>query len=263
MRCVWFTSMKLGANRRENITPCWLNRFTRDSGSKPQNTASISLKRDWYDLTNLVITVFALFGLWYYACWAGVQGVANKESADAAVGASRAWMVPTGPTIAREGSDIRLSFTNGGKTPAVHLSGTVEYEMEGEKWPAFEKGCGHLKAHPGSISVTYSLMLPNPDPNPKPDATKPFTVGGFTDGGVPAAWQKPLTGPYQRQDMWIHGCIWYTDVLTNKERTTEFMYLASKIQFDLNGPRVRVDPSPWHPKGSRELRDALIFAEHL
>jgi hypothetical protein len=24
----------------------------------------------------------------------------------------------------------------------------------------------------------------------------------------------------------IHGCVWYTDILTNTERTTEFFYMA-------------------------------------
>jgi hypothetical protein len=47
-------------------------------------------ERDWYDCVTLIIAVFGLFGVWYYAYWAKVQAIANGNAANAAASAARA-----------------------------------------------------------------------------------------------------------------------------------------------------------------------------
>jgi len=47
-------------------------------------------ERDWYEWATLVIAVFGLLGLWYYAYWAKVQAVATNASVVQQTAATRA-----------------------------------------------------------------------------------------------------------------------------------------------------------------------------
>jgi hypothetical protein len=151
---------------------------------------------------------------------------AAQVSADAEVSASRAWMVPTGEVkVGGVGAPIILYWKNAGKSPAIHVRAKVEYTMDN---PAanISRGCDHLVTQPG-WSVTSALVLPD----------HPFDV---TLLGIPDEWKAaPLTS--HRNFLEAHGCVSYTDVVTNLNRTTEFCYTAMKYKPTGNGtPKVSI-----------------------
>jgi hypothetical protein len=163
---------------------------------------------------------------------------AAKESTDAEVATNRAWIVPTdGPQ--KNPSTVELYWKNAGKTPAVRVRGTAEYASQ---WPHhFSDGCNTLaqtmvikntKTGKGSVTASVpgeevrTVMAASggwwvEQPYLLPDRSFQMTLEE-----VPNDWNRPLIG-HQIHILLIHGCVWYTDALTNQERTTEFCYDAS------------------------------------
>jgi hypothetical protein len=106
--------------------------ITSDSGTDYREKK----QRDCYDWITLSIAILGLFGLWYYAYWAKAQATANtdaanaaKASADAAIGANKAFMYPAFWTIERLGDQVRIdvSWANVGPTAALRLDATEKY----------------------------------------------------------------------------------------------------------------------------------------
>jgi hypothetical protein len=50
-----------------------------------------------------------------------VAAQAAKESADAAVAASRAWIIPNGSATYANGNSVELNWINAGVTPAIDI----------------------------------------------------------------------------------------------------------------------------------------------
>jgi hypothetical protein len=167
---------------------------------------------------------------------------AAKESADAAIAASRAWIVPIQQTQGQKAAaSINLYWKNAGKSPAVHISGTAEYLTP---FPGkFRAGCGQLGKTGWKAQESMTL----------PEDTFSITLQN-----VPSDWKPPpnsvITTKSKVGMLGIHGCVWYTDVLSSRERTTEFCYMADRIVPPIpeNAPEVTIFPclSP---------RDAFIF----
>jgi len=186
-------------------------------------------KRDTYDWITLIIAVTGLCGVWYYAYWATVQATgttaaanaakqsadAAKESADAAVAASRAWIIPADSLTheAKNSHDktIELRWINVGKTVAMDIRETSEHVIQRypSRPPKFRSGC----PEPGDAGMDIiAYVLPD----------------------HPFARTFPL--PDENEDeLFIHGCIKYRDVLSNQTRVTEFCY-------DIFRPPGRVRP---------------------
>ncbi len=176
--------------------------------------------REW---TRLIVEFFALLFLIWYANSASIQAVANqdaavaaKRSADAQIAASRAWIVPTGKTKTWEAQatngpkymGIDIDWMNAGKTPAIGLHGTAEYSV---KPFVNRKSCLALKEQ-AKWTSEMPLLLQG----------QQYTI---TFQNYPPEWNETNKGGL----LFIHGCVWYTDVLANRERTTEFYYEASAI----------------------------------
>jgi hypothetical protein len=152
------------------------------------------------------------------------QSSAMRESADASIAANRAWMlpVPLSATQVEPGDrPINLHWLNAGKSPAVNIYATAEYEIGSPTVRTFKlsEGCAYLKRRLNGLKNTQwekkmSLLVP----------------GDRFDlelANTPTEWTAaPTTG---NNALVAHGCIWYTDVLSNRERTTEFCYEASRV----------------------------------
>jgi hypothetical protein len=138
--------------------------------------------------------------------------VATEIAANAAVSASRAWMVPVGERKSNPAT-INFVWKNAGKSPAISVRATAEYATQ-EIRPAFVMGCDALLKHHGWMTQ-QSILLEN----------DPFEI---TLQNMPADYQK-MPIPNSPNVVWIHGCVWYTDVLTNRTRTTEFCYTSLKF----------------------------------
>jgi hypothetical protein len=129
---------------------------------------------------------------------------AARESADAAVAASRAWIMPTGSLgktwWAKSFLAVELDWTNVGKSPAVRIRATAEYRVDLMGGP-FNAGCVTPKKT--GWETSEAVLLPSGE----------FRL---TLQSLPRNWNG------KAKILSIHGCIWYADVLTNQERTTEF-----------------------------------------
>jgi hypothetical protein len=134
-----------------------------------------------------------------------------RSSADAAVSASRPWIVPIKELqYLNAPTPIYLSWRNLGKTPAFHVSATAEYALG---WaPKGKETCEQLR-RTSNWGGGLSMILP--------DSSYSFVLQN-----LPKKWEEPL-GEEGVRRMTIHGCVWYTDVLANAERTTEFCYQAT------------------------------------
>jgi len=161
------------------------------------------------------------------------ESSAMRDAADASIAANRAWIVPvpmTSTQVEPWDRPVNLHWLNAGKSPAVNVYGTAEYEVG--RLPVrtvkFSEGCKDLKQRlkGGMWEIKTSLVLPG----------SPFD---FTLGNTPAEWGS--TQAAQIVVLVAHGCIWYTDVLSNRERTTEFCYEANKVPLG-STPQIAVYP---------------------
>jgi hypothetical protein len=175
------------------------------------------IKQKAYNKPRFFVELAALVVVSFYTLFTGIQTWkirqstnAATESADAAVATSRAWIVPAENPPQTNRLTVVLNWINAGKTPAVKLHATAEYpsNLGSMTW-----GCDHLKKTNWDNRMPF--LLPGTD--------KKFE---FTLNELPAAWTQG--DPHSSQILNIHGCIWYTDVLTSRERDTEFCYQAWK-----------------------------------
>jgi hypothetical protein len=146
------------------------------------------------------------------------QSQAMTESADSVVSANRPWIVPDRPPQNKRFiQEANLEWHNAGKTPAVAVFSTLEYSMS--EFPHRLRTCSEmekaLKKRPLSTWQYQGFVAQD---------------GRYEIGlsNVPA-WegQAPIN---------IHGCVWYTDILSNTERTTEFFYVAFQNKFAFPAP---------------------------
>jgi hypothetical protein len=141
------------------------------------------------------------------------QSRALRESADSEISANRAWIVPDLPPQ-HKGSieEANLEWHNAGKTPAVSVFSTAEY-FTGEL-PRRLRTCVEmertLKKQPIDRWQFQGFVAEN---------------GRYETGlGHAPAW-------VGQQPIFVHGCVWYTDVLSGVERDTEFFFLAFQDKF--------------------------------
>jgi hypothetical protein len=141
------------------------------------------------------------------------QSRAMQESAYSDVSSNRAWIVPNPPPQHKRNlAEATLEWHNAGKTPAVDVFSTTEYFIG--KFPYRLGTCAEmerkLKKRPLS-TWQYQGFIP---------------AGGRYETGLSntPAWvgQDPIL---------IHGCVWYTDIVTNTERSTEFFLTAFQMRF--------------------------------
>lgn len=146
---------------------------------------------------------------------AKVQATAAQASANAVVSANRSWIVPDFPPQHKPSIEAaNLEWHNAGKTPAIAVSSWKEYFLG--TMPQHLRSCGDIerdvKRQP-SDSRQYQAFV---------------AEGGKYEVGLDhaPAWrgQQPID---------IHGCIWYTDVSSNTEKSSEFFYTAiqNKLAF--------------------------------
>lgn len=178
---------------------------------------------------------------------------ATKTQGDVAIAASRAWMVPTDQKA--KGLAIVLNFVNAGNSPAVDVHGSTEYALASNGFvptPHFAPDCAHLKS-----------KQPAPDTISSPVVLSKDSFAMDPIQGVPSDWYTEVKGDLQPifplkigpgvpfsvvptvRTLLIHGCVWYTDVLSNQERSTEFYFTAARDR----------------PKGSTE-DTVSIFAQN-
>jgi hypothetical protein len=141
------------------------------------------------------------------------QSQEMRRSADSVISANRAWIVPgTPPQNKRAIQEANLEWHNAGKTPAVAVFSTAEYFVA--EFPLRLRTCAEieraLKALPLNTWQYQGFVAQ--------DAR--YETG--------LANTPPWNGPAPLD---IHGCVWYTDILSNTERTTEFFYTAFYNKF--------------------------------
>jgi hypothetical protein len=124
-----------------------------------------------------------------------------------------------------------IAWTNAGKAPAFNVRMTAEYSTR-QPVPLFKLGCDRLIRNLDTEwYVRGDLVLP----------------GESFDGAfdkVPPDWVNTVAVPPSLPTLGVHGCIWYTDVLTNQQRSTEFCFTVMKP----DGPH-----SGWGPVPCSEL----------
>jgi hypothetical protein len=141
------------------------------------------------------------------------QSQAMQESADSEVSTNRAWMVPDAPPHnKRTIEEANLEWHNAGKTPAIAVFSTTEYFI-GE-FPHQLRTCVEmerkLKKQPMDI-WQYEGFIAESGRYETGLAHIPAWVG-----------QQPIS---------IHGCVWYTDIVSNTEKSTEFFLQAFQNKF--------------------------------
>lgn len=142
-----------------------------------------------------------------------IATVYSKRSADSEVAANRAWIVPDfPPQHKRVIEEANLEWHNAGKTPAIAVSSWKEY-FTGEI-PKTTRNCSEMervaRAQP-QVSRQYQAFV---------------SEGGRYEIGLDQA--PPWTG---QQPIYIHGCIWFTDISSNTEKSSEFFYIAFQNKF--------------------------------
>jgi len=164
-----------------------------------------------------------------------VAATSAKDSADAAIGANRAWIVPsTNRTWMVTGTlAFEFDWINAGKTPAVHIRETEDFIYD--RKANIKQGCERYSPYKGGQGFFMPFVMAN----------ESFAITPM----LPMEWVKATT-------TWvaIHGCVTYVDVLTNRERSTEFcfevdknamlphhIYTCSSVRFGINmfSPRIR------------------------
>lgn len=143
------------------------------------------------------------------------------RSADYQVAANRAWIVPEPPPQnKRVIQEANLEWHNVGKTPALAVFSGKEYFI-GEL-PRHLRTCAEIEREVKRQPVStwqYQAFV---------------AEGGRYEIGLDntPAWTgaAPLN---------IHGCIWYTDILSKMQRSTEFFYEAFQNKYIAYPPEAR------------------------
>jgi hypothetical protein len=136
------------------------------------------------------------------------QSQAMRDSANSEIASNRAWVVPDFPPQHKKTiQEANLEWHNAGKTPAISVFSWKEYFVP--VLPRQMRTCtavvGSVRKQPSNLRQ-YQAFVPE---------------GGKYEIGLDntPAWngQQPIS---------IHGCIWYTDVSSNTEKSVEFFYGA-------------------------------------
>jgi hypothetical protein len=148
-------------------------------------------------------------------CQMQAQTKAQQDAANSVLSANRPWIVPRPPPHnKRTIQEANLEWYNAGKTPAVGVFSTAEYFVA--EFPRKLRSCLELEK----------------DIKRQPLGTWQYAAFVAQDGRYETGLQNtpPWNGPAPLN---IHGCVWYTDILSNTERTTEFFYVAFYNRFGL------------------------------
>jgi hypothetical protein len=189
-------------------------------------------KRDTYDCVSLIIAIAGLFGLWYYAYWARLQAggtidaanaarisaEAAKIQADAAIGLSRAWMIPATWTLSTErypdgsvAEHVEILWANVGHVPAIELDGTSETVVPKSSLLNFQT-CPANSAHD-----IQAFMMPS---DQTPNIKTLLSVRGLSHPMPSEQWNKAP------QVFVVHQCVDYQDALSKNHWFTEFCLLV-------------------------------------
>jgi hypothetical protein len=161
--------------------------------------------------TQVALVIFGIIGAAisaYQAHTAHISAGQAVRASDSEVAANRAWIVPDTPPIKKHSiGEANLEWHNAGKTPAIAVFNAREY-FSGE-FPRHVHSCVELEQKLKKQSVDTWQYQPFVSENGR------YEIG---NDHVPA-WvgQQPIL---------IHGCIWYTDILSNTEKSTEFFLTA-------------------------------------
>jgi hypothetical protein len=192
------------------------NEANADADKKKRKRKPLSCAEVW-GIVLAIIGLIVTAGTGGAIIWQDIIASATltqlKESVRSDVSANRAWIVPDAPpqnkvTLA----EANLEWHNAGKTPAVEVFSAPEY-FSGE-FPHRLETCAEMEVALKKKSISewqYQAFVP---------------AGGRYETGLShtPAWvgQAPIL---------IHGCVWYTDVLTNTQRSTEFFLTAFQNKF--------------------------------
>jgi len=202
-------------------------------------------QHNFYLAIQLVLAIITAIGVGIALCSlkdlnrsviaANAQASAAITQANIAIAAGQARMVPTDHKAS--GLNISLYFLNAGISPAVNVYGLTEYALGSGMsipTPQFAPDCAHLKSkQPAPTKISFPVVLPKDT----------FSIDPIQD--IPAGWSAEANADEIQQfpvrigpgagrivptirTLLIHGCVWYTDVLSNQERTTEFYFMANR-----------------------------------
>ena len=210
------------------------NTYEGDSEKQPYFQ---SLKRDFYrrlSKASFVLEIVGVFVVAAYTTIAALQwcdmrtaALAAKESADAAVASVRAWIVvtkydpPRVQAMKLFNMPFAVEFENAGKTPATDISDGIEFVFVPKDRPAPKfKGC------PKNEDTPEMLIR----------AGQPFSINPEIKPHLSADQKESLTNGNAGGSLFIHGCLHYHDVLTRKQRVTEFCgFYFIEMMFDCSG----------------------------
>ena len=150
---------------------------------------------------------------------------AAQQSADAEVAANRAWMVPSGTKtwmVNKTYLAFEFDWINAGKTPAVHVRATEEFKTDPNA--TFKEGCISFNPMKGGQAEQMTPFLL---------AQQPFSIIPI----LPIQDRAWVEGTAQQ--IAVHGCIRYVDVLTSHDRSTEFCFLVRQ-QAMLRGEHIEL-----------------------
>ena len=136
------------------------------------------------------------------------QSLTLQRSANSIVSANRAWIVPDFPPQNKTTiEEANLDWHNAGKTPAISVFGWKEYFTG--NFPRQMRTCSEM------ASLVRKQAFGSKQYQSFVAEGGRYTVG--LDHAPGWSGQQPLN---------IHGCIWYTDISSNTEKSSEFFYLA-------------------------------------
>lgn len=142
------------------------------------------------------------------------QSKATQDTARFVVSGNRPWIIPYfPPQHKRTIQESNVEWHNAGKSPAVGVFSTAEYFV-GE-FSKRLRSCREMEIALQKKPIGYWQYQ---EFVPQDGGRYETALAGTPDWKGPA----PLN---------IHGCVWYRDVFSNTERTTEFFYVALQNKF--------------------------------
>ena len=155
----------------------------------------------------VLLSIYAFFTILIW--WANKKAAdATNRAANSEVAANRAWIVPDFPPQDKKAiSEVNLEWHNAGKTPAISVFSWKEY-FTGE-FPKRMKTCSENESsikQQTNDSGQYQAFVAQGER---------YQIG--LDHAPAWVGQQPI---------FIHGCIWYTDISSNTEKSSEFFYVV-------------------------------------
>jgi hypothetical protein len=229
---------------------------------------------DWYDYATLLITVLGLYGLFYYAYWAGVQGIAATFALNAAKSefdlSERPWIYADGDIIAPisrspDGSSLSttVEFTihNLGYSPAIAVSLYIDdplYSIPITPDLAVKQSklCDPSARVSGSPIAPEITVFPSQQGRPE---DKLIFLSGFM---IPKTMdEKSRQGgkPWQTITPAVVGCIHYGFEFDQSPHQTPFIYQIADIVTKRSSLEFwdpfGINPTISTPKMSLDLRE--------